>query len=1587
MAEPVILKDGIEEENLETPEVQSELQQEETPEVKSESGNEQELVPISKPGTAPRVPPKPKAETGVEFSVIEPIKKGRPPEFRGLKRAEAQAEVDRVPAPVIYENTDDVLQRLKAGETVELQTDKGTKTITPNAVDFIEEDASLLNALAFEIEEDRLVKEGQVAGPEVAYLSTAGEVDYGRLKKIDDPSKRQSATEYAENRAGLLKMMRPLVDTGDRDIDNMILQYTLDGFETGSAFEALGIRLAEAGRGSVLAIPYLDMYAQSAVDALKMSISRGTSWSEEWAALAPRRERSSNRILDGVDTIIGAPTVARQFNDYIQNRLREDLSEGKISQEEFDYFMYRGTVGDQKIERAFFDDDTAYKMTEFAFTELSGQEQFAVILTENLLGGGIFATTKAAQAGRALKELQGLRKKYNISSSVKLQNIPAFVRMHNSKVKFDDSLLKIGFLNRRFQKDSFRAAGRQAEVKKLMDATPIDQRNTNKYRMLKSEYDNLGRLRRRNWLKTKVSPFVTDIAGAEVVIATTAYAGQALLPGAAGMSRDMAEITGLLGGLIFHKPIGKAAKTTVGATTGLGVSLTSSLAFGGELRNPVPIALRKLMQMDTTVDDYDLNVFAPANNGKRMSIAERRGVKRVFKFIDEMSFEDRQAMLETIQQHDNMRQRIINAFPEGEPRSKAEQLFNATFAEATAIAPLISMTQEAASSLSLKQLKKMGLSDINELYGQILASRERMSFALKNFEEHAVEFASPGSKEAMKTLVSQSKKSFELMDQQIEAEFSGMQVALNNLLDIAAADPDTPLSPRFLQEITSLKQTVEKRVGLAGDVPEGSQLAVSGEAVTDAAQEIIDNRSSIEQLNDGLNFRLDAVKASRDDAVRYGLRLDGAAEAVLLSRNETLMNEVEQSYVPFRNFIKERGANNPRIDLSNMVDRMIDILSTDGSIDQVFGSGAVFFGGFMGKRTRLVFEKMARSSLNNLKESGEFDTAIVEIAEASQGRLNVTDLVDMMESDVVSFSLILHKAGKLNMFSEANIDEVDVMVRSFSTYANRTTNQKIKDETYRFKNLAEEAMKNADEEGYEMLEIARQNMTAANDPKRKGTILHKLMKSYLGESVDPVALGPYEGMYSDITPGDIFRKPAEALSRAMNAGGNKTKSISEIRGEMNRMAELFGNYIDESGQLVIDLRTDEGKKSFQLLQKITTEYLYDSWATGALKKRDATLRGNIAARFDFRASVQDELGEFQEAFQVRVVDESGETVEVNAVDLQKILVDENDIIEKTRIGGELEKAGKRASLDLRINIRNAQKDSDLLRKVEDKQNRVLFDIAGISTDAQFYTEYVNGFKDIDDLKDQFVQAMRRDTSFFEEVGQEGVEKMFDEAVFSMTYRALSEIGGRSAIGTVRKGLEGVDEYVQIDFANKVGLLAELTENRESLTKIFTEKQLENLIDITAYCVNQEAMNIGLRMAGNQKKGGMSMNEALSRAYNIARGMVSPTYVASEVTIRILEKTGSDSFLLAMQNPDAAEIMSKMMRFPSQVTKLELDTYDTLLREFMAVQLVREGQEEIAMSFLEENYGMPIEDDEVFSGSGGMPRRGVDPSNLVSPQVP
>ena len=88
---------------------------------------------------------------------------------------------------------------------------------------------------------------------------------------------------------------------------------------------------------------------------------------------------------------------------------------------------------------------------------------------------------------------------------------------------------------------------------------------------------------------------------------------------------------------------------------------------------------------------------------------------------------------------------------------------------------------------------------------------------------------------------------------------------------------------------------------------------------------------------------------------------------------------------------------------------------------------------------------------------------------------------------------------------------------------------------------------------------------------------------------------------------------------------------------------------------------------------------------------------------------------------------------------------------------------------------------------------------------------------------------------------------------------------------------------------------------------------------------------------------MGDNEIISRAFNLARGMVSPTYVGAEIALRIASGAGVDMVRMAAGSKEASRLMAKMLKYPEKLNKVELGRMSILIQDFLVTELANMGK--------------------------------------------
>ena len=1444
-----------------------------------------------------------------------------------FKSLQPEISADVAPAPEEKLTYKGVLEKLDAGETVTLQTPDGKVTYSGRALAKAARTPAVSKRIQLQLAQDSFYKQQQKeeqvpTEPEIAFITPTGRVDVSYL----DPDLQDTATTYAEGRKALDDTLRPLVNTGRPDIDVAVRQYFVDDFSTGEFFDNLVTRLAETGR----AVPTLPKYGMDMVgssgEALGRSLRLGTSFSDEWNALAPKREQKTKDYLRTLSTVLPAPTAAMGMNAQIRKRIQDDPN---LTDEQKDDFLYDTTVTGEKFLREFVDDETAYAVIEESFSQMNVVEQFGVMLSENMLGGGILSRTKNANALREVQRLTDLRKTLKLADDTPLDAVARIAKQRDVKFKVDNDLLELGLYNKAIAQQMDDAGLRIKELSKDLEDAAIEYgKNSLQYRRLESEIMNLRRLRRRNYFRQKVSPYLTEVIGDEAVLAIAGTVGRQYLDGYMGMDGETAELLGVVGGLtsqitgvtsLGKKVIGK----TVTGSIGIGTGIASRITPDGIL-SPTNALYRKLVQADTTVEDYEKLYFEP-REGRPMNRNERKMIKSAFRQVERMDDETREAFLERLQAQMDLQADLLKMFPEGEARDTAAKFIEQSFAEASTLPDAIAAYQMATQNAMMKGVKKGGMGAMVNAASEMERRAARAQALIEGFENHVAKFGDPNQTEAVTKLVQQTKSSLMAVEEMVDMEFVKLNKNLDAMMDSALEDISEPMDETFFEDYLAAKELLARRIS-----PE------SAEELAGVVADLEGIKDAAIKTDKALLERFRTIRAIRDRKTLHSSSLATAVESLLFQRYGKLSAEMDAAYNDFREFVA--SGPRPNIDISSSVEEMMK-LADAGDMATFFGPQSTFFSGYLGRKARTMFERMVKRTLDELPEEelAEMFTSLVE-----EG-VNPGDLELLMRNDPVQFGLILHQSGNLNVFARANIEEAEDFRRAFRDYGYKTSNKAVSREFKQFEKIIDEAIESSDKEGYDKLVEARGIYRQLNDPLRPGSPMNRLLGSKVGDKVTPDS-GPYSGMYKGATPVEILGEMGETVATIMAGGRGKFQAARKLEDQVAAMTQLFGTVADD-GKMRIDLRTEEGMLAAELMEEVIGAIVYDGWAADFLAKKPAIgQRIGDPRGIGFKQSIIDELEGINDIFNMDIIDRYGKNDKSLVFNITKMISDEKDIANLIVKGGRLHDAGKRAVSSLKRTLKATKDETQIKIKGQKRAMETLQTLTNLKDPGSFYEEFIgaDAYGDIDLLRDQFMETLKRDKSL------EGVdlEKLFDNAIYNITYKGLMEKGGYGPVGRAAtdelKGLLG-ENLVVHGFANTIGALAEL-ENPQvlrNLEKVMPPEHIENVNNILTYLVRQQASTTAMHFATAK---GMSANEALSRAYNIARQMVSPTYVASEVTIRLLQKKGADAFLLSLQSPDAAAIMDKMLRFPKLVTPKELKTFDTLVQEFLFTEVARKGQE-------------------------------------------
>jgi hypothetical protein len=414
--------------------------------------------------------------------------------------------------------------------------------------------------------------------------------------------------------------------------------------------------------------------------------------------------------------------------------------------------------------------------------------------------------------------------------------------------------------------------------------------------------------------------------------------------------------------------------------------------------------------------------------------------------------------------------------------------------------------------------------------------------------------------------------------------------------------------------------------------------------------------------------------------------------------------------------------------------------------------------------------------------------------------------------------------------------------------------------------------------------------------------------------------------------------------------------------------------------LVFDVSTLAGQKKLEVVSNLVKASLYEHWGESrkaVIDRIQAKVAGGFPVKiteYNFKAG--DNILKLQDIFTVKVKDADGKIKPRQLFDLADIVQEEKDIVKLVGLSRQAENQYNKLTTELNDSTSLLMTRANAVNQIENKAVNQLEKIAGIRDSEQFYTNYIEfGSPNyIRDIRKSYIDARKLEDGVTEEMAA----NEFKSGVIYHVNNALLKRAGLSGGEKTLTGFDGQPFKLNV-LTNAGQLSADL--NNTNTQKILREIGLDQdhvqyLDDIGTYMQYAQGTSLQ-RFDITGKVRDVSPNELISRAFNLARGMVSPTYVAGELGARLAMQKGNELVLLAARSKDGARIIGELLKNPRNVSPDDVKTFGTLVKEFLATELARTGSKAPGEFISEDDmteYSIEYQGKPIFEGIFNSPKK-------------
>ena len=1396
-------------------------------------------------------------------------------------------------------------------------------------------------------------------------------------------SEQEEFKEYSEGRIRLNDAIKKHV------IDPRAQELLNAEFRSGEFFTEFVRQTEDFGKDAFFGgYDVFNTYGPQAVSAVARSIMEGTSIAEQWQKVAPDVQERLVRNRVALSNMGFNTSFAKRTNE----RLKEMYIE-RYSQEAYDS-VYEPTLRDgTKLVTPIINDAAGDALLDYGFDELNLGEKILSFFAPNAAVsaklGAMTLSKGNRQADRLAEEVAKNPTKYGALDPVDAIRL---IEIADRKTAWGKSFRKFqagigGFFSRKVGYKG--AIGNALEDRAHAEAVRKLNKNITEYdsainiaekaktdgstiiriddgtkngieltldqaRTRKSNMENRLTAVTRGAMYTN-SPFMATLVSDEAFISAGQALGYEYLGPMMNMDEDSGGAIGALATAFVGRPalkLGKSGIKALGRVTTLDEPLTGFGRFLEDIR----LAPRSFF-VDRTFDDIGEAI------GRTLTPQETRSFQQAARMMGNLTPEGREKVFSAIQNYNDIRGRILKNFePSDELRAaaangdqdaiaqlaekeaifnQAQNAFTLSFAHASGLAPLQVMEQNAIKSA------KGNMKGVLQAVDKQLQAEQYLQMSQLGINQ-------------LRRLVEESTG----VD---PSDRAYLEMFLNGFQD--AADGQTMMLAErrreYMRVLSDYKEEVLKdpTAAIEGDtfdrlVELETKLTPNALGNIAAEREIL--VKNMLDMDNALQVRINEVE-----------KLRGTDEyRVAMGRIAELMSDVRDAKV--RRLGKsvyaeaDEAMGDEKVDLTPAVTNLLERMGLTKASDYrtYFGSDSDFLRSRSG---RFAFKALDDAAYRGLTEGMDLDADDMEelLLRVSTPELrdptDPTRLIaneDYLGSNPSFIEIALHFSTKQSdeglTFAPflATPFEADELSRHMRNKARSMPDDGSARPYSETRDAIEDAIMANPQVATEMLNARSKYKQIIFDPtESRGSLGNRIANAQRKPEFESVG----EGYFKRYDEGELphtWHDPIGQQVGKILSGVDETDSRAALRLEMEDFNRFWSDgrmTVNNRGEWVYDL-TIEGnsEKDFENIQKMLSNAIYVSWGdqvrTNVVSKTKLGSLGiagsPVGGSYDFERI--ERARNLNQYFSVKV--KTGpDTYETRQwFDAEKLISEENDIMKLVQ-----KDTGVREQLaDFRrfVNADTGDLADEARTFIELGQRAVrnLEQAAGVTDPLQFYERYVVGYAPgmVDDLRDNFIAGLRASDG---EITDTEAQEVFKQG---MVYMLTNGMLRRAEVAPVREfsytALDGTKRQVET-LSNAQQLAYDLGDKntRAILGEFISEKHITFMEDMAEMMLIASGTGIAKYTPGGIR--GISPNEMISRAFNIARGMVSPTYVGAEFAFRLLEEQKVSAFEIASESQDGARIMSLLMQDPKLVTDDDVRTFSTLVRSIALREIIRSGQ--------------------------------------------